>query len=131
MKRVHVNEAASVSGLFVCSVMGLVSLAALTFDGGRVIDAYTEMSAVAASAARVGGQEVGGIRENSMRMNERDARAAMNRYLDGRGFDVVLEVSTTKIRVILSRRIRTSWLGTFGVGSRTVTVSRSAEIVAG
>lgn len=131
MRRGNDHEAASVSGLFVCSVMGLVSLAALTFDGGRVIDAYTEMSAVAASAARVGGQEVEGIRENSVRVNERAATHAMNRYLRGRGYDVSLQVSATTIRVMLSRRVQTSWLATFGVASRSVTVSRSVEIVAG
>ena len=125
------QETASVSGLFVCSVMGLVSLAALTFDGGRVIDTYAEMSSVAASAARVGGQEVEGIRENSVKVNANAARAAMNRYLDGRGYEVVLEVDTTKIRVSLSKNVLTPWLGTFGIGSRSIAVTRSVEIVAG
>ena len=114
-----------------CSVMGLVSLAALTFDGGRVIDTYAEMSSVAASAARVGGQEVEGIRENSVKVNANAARAAMNRYLDGRGYEVVLEVDTTKIRVSLSKNVLTPWLGTFGIGSRSIAVTRSVEIVAG
>ncbi len=125
------NESASVSGLFVCSVMGLVSVAALTFDGGRVIDAYAEMSAVAASAARLGGQEIVGIRDNSVQINARNAKHVMNVFLLGRGYDVSIEIGTTKISVSLSKQVRTWWLAMFGVGSRTVTVSRSVEIVAG
>lgn len=131
MNAQKVGENASVSGLFVCSVMGLVSLAALTFDGGRVIDAYVEMSSLAASAARVGGQEIDGIRGNAIRVDVRNASSAMNQYLEGRGFDVVLEVTDRRIRVSLSKRLRMWWLSMFGVGSRLITVSRSVEIVEG
>jgi hypothetical protein len=131
MRSLPDDERASVSGLFVCSVMGLISLAALTFDGGRIIDAYVDMSSTAAAAARVGGQEIDGIRQNFPRIHSRNARSAMNRYLQGRGFDVVLEVSDRRIRVSLSKRVRTRWLEIFGVGGRTVSASRSVEIVEG
>jgi hypothetical protein len=79
----------------------------------------------------VGGQEIDGIRGNSPRISSRNARSAMNRYLEGRGFDVVLEVSDRSIRVSLSKRVRTRWLEIFGFGGRTVSASRSVEIVEG
>lgn len=90
MSTVRTHESASISGLFVCLIMGLVSLAALIFDGGRIVDTYAEMSDLAAAAARVGGQEIAGIRENRIHVNETRARSSMNQYLSGRGYSFVL-----------------------------------------
>ncbi len=131
MSRGDTCERASLSGLFACSVMGLVSLAALAFDGGRIIDTYAEMSALAASTARVGGQELEGIRQSSVRVDEGRARSAMLRFLQGSGYEASIDVVSSGIRVTLAREVPTLWLSAFGIGSRSVTVSRSVEIVRG
>jgi hypothetical protein len=57
----EVREKGSISGLFVCLVVGLLSITALVFDGGKVVQTYDELSTLAADTARIGGQQIVGI----------------------------------------------------------------------
>ena len=124
-------ERGSVSGLFVCLVTGLMSLSALAFDGGRVVDTYVEIADVAAAAARAGGQQIDGIREGSARINRPRALTAVRRFLGTSGSAAEVSVTDTSVTVTLRRNVPTLWLGMFGVGHRSVTVTRSAGIVQG
>lgn len=124
-------ESASVSALFVCLVSALLAVSALTFEGGRRIDTYAELSVMAASTGRVGAQEITGLRSNRMRINREEAVRAMESHLAGTGVGASYEVTDTRIRVTLRREAASSWLTGFGVLPRSVVVSRSIEIVSG
>ena len=119
------------SALFVCLVSGLLAVSALTFEGGRRIDTYADLSVMAASTGRVGAQEVTGLRSNRLSIDREEAVRAMETHLAGTGVSASYEVTDIRIRVTLRREATSPWLAGFGVLPRSVVVSRSIEIVSG
>ena len=73
----NVRNRGSLSAIVVCLVMATMSLAGLAYDGGRVVSTYMEMSDAAQNAARLGGQQIVGIREGNPRIDEGLATSAM------------------------------------------------------
>jgi hypothetical protein len=125
------HERGSLTGMFVCLVMGLLAVSALVFDGGQVVRTYDELSTLAADTARIGGQQIVGIRGGDAQIDERSAVLAMNRYLSQFGENARYRVGKYELTVTLMRRVNTNMLALVGIGSRTVVASRTVELVQG
>ena len=121
----------SLSAMVVCLVMATMSLAGLAYDGGRVVSTYMEMSDAAQNAARLGGQQIVGIREGNPRIDEDLATTAMRTYLEARGLIGSFDVQETKATVVVSTKIPMRILGIIGVGQRTIRVNRTVDVVDG
>jgi hypothetical protein len=117
--------------MFVCLVMGLLAISALVFDGGQVVRTYDELSTLAADTARIGGQQIVGIRGGDAQIDERSAVLTMNRYLSQFGESARYRVGKYELTVTLVRRVNTNMLALVGIGSRTVVASRTVELVQG
>ena len=125
------HERGSLTGMFVCLVMGLLAVSALVFDGGQVVRTYDELSTLAADTARIGGQQIAGIRGGDAQIDERSAVLTMNRYLSQFGESARYRVGKYELTVTLVRRVNTNMLALVGIGSRTVVASRTVELVQG
>jgi hypothetical protein len=121
----------SISALVVCLVMGAFSLTGLAFDGGRVVATYMELSDAAQNAARLGGQQVVGIRDGDPRVDPTASTSVMNNYLSVRGLRGSFSVADDVVVVRVQQRVSMRILGLFGVGDRLVSASRTAEVVSG
>lgn len=121
----------SVSALVVCLVMGFISLAGLAFDGGRVIDTYVEVSDVAQNAARLGAQQLVGIRSNRPHIDADASKRLMQSFASSHGMNASFDIDGTTAQVTIERRVSMRILGLFGIGSRRVRVTRTADIVDG
>ncbi len=124
-------ESASVSALFVCVVSGLIAVAAFTFEAGRKIDTYAELSILAASTGRVGAQHLSGVRANEVRIDRDEAVRAMDSHLNGLRVSATYVVSESRIQVTLRRDTGAPWVAGLGLVNRRVEVTRSVEIVSG
>ena len=121
----------SLSAMVVCLVMATMSLAGLAYDGGRVVSTYMEMSDAAQNAARLGGQQLVGIRDGHPHIDEDLATSAMRTYLVTRGFTGKFDIQQTKATVEVSAKISMRILGIIGVGERTIRVNRTVDVVDG
>lgn len=121
----------SISGLVVCLVMSMMAVVGLSVEGGRVVKTYGELASLAGSAARLGGQRVEGIQDGHIRIDRSQAVATVADYLNLHHTFGEITVGTTGIQVTLRRTVHLSFLRMVGVGSRTVTVSRSVAVVKG
>lgn len=121
----------SISAFVVCSVLGLVSLAGLAFDGGRVVSAYVDISDAAQNAARMGDQFLVGIRDGRPRVDVTVGTGAVRSFLASRRLTGEVSVRGRAITVTVSQRVPMRILSLFGVTSRVITVSRTSELVEG
>ena len=121
----------SISALVVCLVMGFVSLAGLAFDGGRAIDTYVEASDVAQNAARLGAQQLVGIRSNRPRIDAQASQRLMQSFVSSHDMNASYVIDGTTAQVTIERQVPMRILGLFGIGNRTVRVTRFADIVDG
>ena len=127
----NVRNRGSLSALVVCLVMATMSLAGLAYDGGRVVSTYMEMSDAAQNAARLGGQQIVGIREGNPRIDEDLATSAMRAYLVTHGLTGIFDIQGTRTTVTVSTKISMRILGIIGVGERTIRVNRTVDVVDG
>ena len=121
----------SLSAMMICLVMATMSLAGLAYDGGRVVSVYMAMSDAAQNAARLGGQQIVGIRDGHPHIDENLATSAMRAYLVTRGFAGKYDLQGTKATVEISQKVPMRILGIIGIGDRTVRVIRTADVVDG
>jgi len=121
----------SLSAMMVCLVMATMSLAGLAYDGGRVVSMYMEMSDTAQNAARLGGQQLVGIRSGHPRIDEDLATSAMRVYLKARGLTGKFDVQGTKATVEVFQKVPMRILGIIGIGDRTIRVKRTVDVVDG
>lgn len=121
----------SLSAMMVCLVMATMSLAGLAYDGGRVVSMYMEMSDTAQNAARLGGQQLVGIRSGHPRIDEDLATSAMRAYLVARGLTGKFDVQGAKATVEVSQKVQMRILGIIGIGDRTIRVIRTVDVVDG
>lgn len=117
--------------MMVCLVMATMSLAGLAYDGGRVVSMYMEMSDTAQNAARLGGQQLVGIRSGHPRIDEDLATSAMRVYLKARGLTGKFDVQGTKATVEVFQKVPMRILGIIGIGDRTIRVKRTVDVVDG
>ena len=125
------RDRGSLSGMIVCLAMGLLAVSALVFDGGQVVRTYDELATLAADTARIGGQQIVGIRDGDAQIDERSAVLTMNRYLSQFGESARYRVGKYELTVTLTRRVGTNLLALVGISSRTVVASRTVELVQG
>ena len=127
----NVRNRGSLSALVVCLVMATMSLAGLAYDGGRVVSRYMEISDAAQNAARLGGQQIVGIREGNPRIDEDLATSAMRAYLVTHGLTGIFDIQGTRTTVTVSTKISMRILGIIGVGERTIRVNRTVDVLDG
>ena len=111
--------------------MATLTLTGLAYDGGRVVSAYMEMSDTAQNAARLGGQQLVGIRSGHPYIDEDLATSAMRAYLVAHGLTGKFGVQGTKTTVEVVQKVPMQILGIVGFGERTIRVIRTADVVDG
>jgi hypothetical protein len=121
----------SLSAMVVCLVMATMSLAGLAYDGGHVVSTYMEMSDAAQNAARLGGQQLVGIRSGHPHIDEDLATSAMRAYLVARGLTGSFDIQGGKATVEVSQKVPMRILGIIGIGARTIRVQRTVDVVDG
>jgi hypothetical protein len=121
----------SVSAFVVCLFLGMVALVGLAYDGGRVSSRYGELSDLAANAARVGAQQVTGIRAGEPKIDPDGARTAAVRFLARRNLTSRVVVQGDRITVTVRAVVPMRILSLVGVTARSISVTRSVELVAG
>jgi hypothetical protein len=116
---------AFVLGLAMCFMV----TAGLAVDGGRIVAARVEAADHAENAARVAAQQVTLLRLGWRLLDPIKARRAAEEYLSthGVGGQVTIGLRTVTVTVMLTQQ--TTLLRLAGIGRRTVTATRSAELV--
>ena len=120
------GDSGSISALVVCLVTVFVACAGLVLDGGRFIGARARAAAVAAGAARDGVQEVHRLREGLIVVDVDRATRKAERFVQGSGLSGSATADERSVTVAVTTSVRPLLLGLVGVGTRTVTVSRTA-----
>lgn len=124
-------ERASISAIVVCLIMSLMAIIALSVEGGKVVQTYSELASLSASAARIGGQEVDGIRDGHLHIDQFRARRAMVSFLASYREVGSFEINNQNVTVTLRRTIPTSFLRILGVTTRVIKVTRTVTVVKG
>jgi len=118
-----------VSGFVVSLFTAMVAMAALAFDGSRLIAAHAKLDDHAASAARLAAQEVVDIRLNNERIDPYAGNIAARRYLDRYGLSGHVKIEGLRVTVSLEQSVPMTLLGVVGVSQRAVAATRVVEIV--
>lgn len=111
--------------------MSLLVLAGLVFDGGRVVARYAELSDIAENAARIGAQQVSGIRAGEPRLNENAARHRIEDFLSDLHVTGRVAVQSGGAVVEVRDIVRMRLLSLIGIRGRSVTVTRTSFVVSG
>lgn len=129
MTRRH-DEHGSITAFVVVVMVGLVACLALVVDGGRLVAARTRAADLAENAARAGAQEATGLRgDGEWSLDADRAQAAATTFLSQRGVSGTVLVSGRRLTVTVTIEQSLPLLEAFGRGSRTVTATRTAELV--
>jgi len=129
-------EAGSVTVFFAVSMVGLLILIGLVTDGGAKLRATQRADAVAAEAARAGGQALDlpdAVSGTDNRVDRAAAIRAAQSYLRGAGETGTVTVSAdrTHLVVTVTDSARTVFLGLIGINHLSITGSAQAELVDG
>ena len=96
-----------------------------------MVSAYAELSDIAENAARIGCQQVVGIRSGEPKLDSRDATSRMSEYLSSKSLASNIRVGEGSAEVTVQRAIPMRLLSLIGISSRTIAVTRSARVVQG
>ncbi len=121
----------SLSALLVCLVLAAMTLVGLVFDGGASINEYMRLSDIAENAARVGAQEIEGIRAGDAKIDERSAEIASRNYMRMHRVTGTVEATADSVVVEIFGFTNFQILGLVGLSGRRIHVLRSARLVAG
>lgn len=119
------------SGFVVSLVAGLLSVAALVFDGSRLVAARAELNDHSANAARAAAQEIVDVRLGSERIDPDAGRSAARRYLNRHGLSGDVDIAGLKVRVTVAKVVPMTLLSLIGVGPRSVSATRVVVVVDG
>lgn len=119
----------SVSAMVVSLTTTFVLLAGLAFDGGRVVNTYVRLSDVAENTARLGAQNIDGIRAGMPHVDPVTATQEMNEFLGTFGLTGTYSFTGTSISIEVSRRIPMTILKMLGITSRRVRVARTVTVM--
>ena len=125
------GDRGSLSAFVVCLMAGLVALVGLVNDGGELLLRYSVVTDRTQAAARVGVQQVEGVREGRVRLDVDMARSAALAHLRGGGLRGSVEVSGDSVTVTVSSHRRPGILALIGVRGAVLTIRRSAHLVEG
>ena len=124
----------SVTVFFAISALGLLVLLGLVADGGAKLRATQQATAIAAEAARAGGQALdtaAATAGSSDHVDRTQAVQAAQHYLTAAGATGTVEVSTdrTRLTVTVTRTAPTAFLSLIGIDQLTVTAHAQAVLV--
>jgi hypothetical protein len=111
--------------------MGGIALIGLSFDGGTSIATYMRISDVAQNAARLGAQQVVGIRDGNPRIDNQSAADLIEQFTSSFKIRSTTEFHGTAVTVHVETKQQMKILGMFGVGPRTIRAIRTADLVSG
>lgn len=121
----------SLSALTVCLVLSMIALVGLVLDGGAGINEYMRLSDIAENAARVGAQEITGVRAGDIRIDRSSAINSSKDYLRLHGVAGSVETTDDSVVVEVWGYARFQILGLVGLSGRQIHVLRTAQLVAG
>jgi hypothetical protein len=125
------SQRGSLSALTVCIVLSAMTLVGLVFDGGSSVSEYTRLSDIAENAARVGAQQVGGLRAGEVRIDSRAAISASQSYLQVHGVQGNVETSEDSVSVEVTGNSRFQILGIIELTNQRLRIFRTASVVSG
>jgi hypothetical protein len=108
-----------------------MALTGLVLDGGTVIAEYAQLTDVAENAARIGCQQIAGIRNGKPHLDASSAQSEILKYLNDRNIQGKVDVEDGGAQVSLTKTVPMKFLALIGIRERTVTVVRSARVVSG
>lgn len=119
------------SGFVVSLLGGIIAVAALVFDGSRLVATQASINDHAANAARAAAQEIVDVRLGNERIDPEAGRAAAMNYL--LRHDLVGNVNIVGLRaeVTVSEVVPMTLLSLVGVESRRVSATRVVVMVDG
>lgn len=123
---INYRHRGSISALVVCLVISAIAVLGISYDGGRVVSTYVELSDVAQNAARVGAQHVVGIREGNPRISRSASSFAVENFLRSEDVSGDFDMDSRRVTVRVSAVVPMKILGIIGLHWRTVSVTRSA-----
>ena len=127
------NDEGSVSIFFVVAAVALIVAIGLGVDGGGKIRALQRADAVAAEAARTGGQAIQAgtaVRGQGIQADVVAAKSAAQTYLDSAGIPGVVTVTDgTTLRVQTTTTYTPTFLSIVGVGPQPVTGQAQVRLV--
>lgn len=123
------DERGSITAFVAVLTFALLCCAALVHDGGRLVVARNRVADVAENAARVGAQEIDGLRSGRWRIDPQRAAARSQRYLAEHGASGTVTVGERTVTVTVSTTTAMHLLGALGIGARTTVVTRTVEAV--
>ena len=129
--RMSQKSEGSISAFVVCLTMSLIVLAGLVFDGGRVIARYAELSDIAENAARIGAQQVVGIRSGDPQLNEVAASRRIENFLNDKRLSGRVTVRDGGTIVEVREKIPMVLLSLIGIRERHIVVTRTSFVVSG
>ncbi|CAB4612537.1 unannotated protein [freshwater metagenome] len=121
----------SLSAMSVCLVLSVMALVGLVFDGGANVNEYMRLSDIAENAARVGAQEIVGIRAGDAHIDSRKAAIACKNYLRSYGVAGSVSITRESVMVAVEGDVTFQILSIIGLSGRHLRVVRTAGIVAG
>jgi Flp pilus assembly protein TadG len=124
--RTRIGDEGSITALVVVLAMTFVACAGLAIDGGRLVAAKIELGDQAENAARAGAQEITSLRSGSLEIDESRAVIAAEDFLASRGIDGDVYIQNNNVIVSVSREIRMTLLGLFGIKGKNLSARRSA-----
>ena len=116
---------AFVLGLAMCFMV----TAGMAVDGGRIVAARVEAADHAENAARVGAQQVTLLRLGWRLLDPVRAKRAADEYLSVHGISGQVTVGLRTVSVTVTLTQQTTLLRLVGIGSRTISATRTAELV--
>ena len=122
-------DTGSITALVVCLVVVFVACAGLVLDGGRLVGARSQAASQALGAARDGVQAVHHLREGLIVIDVPAAERRAESYLAAAGATGRAVATEDSVTVTVSTAVSPILLGLFGIGTRTVEVSRTATPV--
>lgn len=117
-----------VTAFVVGIVLALIVSVGLAFDSGRLVATRVEIADHAENAARLAAQEVVGIRSGHPMIDPARGRRVASAYLAEHGLAGTVTIGPRSVTVEVHRTQDMLILKLAGVGSKTISASRSAEI---
>lgn len=122
------NDPGSVSAFVTCLAASFVVIAGLAVDSGRMVAARIEVADHAENAARIGAQQVTGIRSGERVIDAPRARAAALLYLQRFEVEGDVRVESESVTVTARTIEKMTLLRLVGVTERSLSATRRAEL---
>jgi hypothetical protein len=124
------RDRGSISAFVVVVTTALIAAAGLVVDGSRLVAAKVTCIDHADNAARAGAQQVA-VRNGVRQADPARAVDAALAYLHERGLSGDSAVVDGRVVVTVAMRVDMTLLGLVDMGSKTVSATRAAALVAG